>query len=69
MSGIIFSIVSRWSRSRVTSLETMEKIMPDIDKFILDGDVGQRLLPLMPLGASPLLPAALRPATDAVKGT
>ena len=46
----------------------MEKIMPDIDKFILDGDVGQRLLPLMPLGgASPLLPASLRTATEALK--
>ena len=49
-------------------LETMEKILPETDKVILDGDLGQRLLPLMPLGTSPVLPASLRAATEAVKG-
>jgi membrane protease subunit HflK len=49
-------------------LETMEKILPDSDKVILDGGIGQRLLPLMPLGTSPLLPATLRPAAEPVKG-
>ena len=49
-------------------LETMEKILPDTDKVILDGDLGQRLLPLMSLGTSSLLPASLRPATEPVKG-
>ena len=49
-------------------LETMEKILPDTDKVIMDGDLGQRLLPLMPLGTSPLLPASLRPAIAPVTG-
>ena len=49
-------------------LETMEKILPDADKVIVDGDIGQRLLPLMPLGTPPLLPASLRPATEPLKG-
>ena len=49
-------------------LETMEKILPDTDKVIFDGDLGQRLLPLMPLGTSPLLPATLRPSTEPAKG-
>ena len=49
-------------------LETMEKILPETDKVILDGDLGQRLLPLMPLGTSPALPAGLRAATEALKG-
>ena len=66
------SVLAEYEKSREVTrdrlhLETMEKIMPDIDKFILDGDVGQRLLPLMPLGASPLLPAPLRTATEPVK--
>jgi membrane protease subunit HflK len=30
-------------------LETIEKILPDIDKIVVGGDVGQRLLPLLPL--------------------
>jgi hypothetical protein len=46
----------------------MEKILPETDKVILDGDLGQRLLPLLPLGTSPLLPTTLRPATEPVKG-
>jgi modulator of FtsH protease HflK len=32
-------------------LETLEKVLPTIDKFILDGDVGNRLLPLLSVGA------------------
>ena len=49
-------------------LETMEKILPDTDKVILDGDLGQRLLPLMPLGTSQLLPASLRPTVAPANG-
>jgi modulator of FtsH protease HflK len=41
-------------------LETLEKILPDIDKVIIGGDVQQRLLPLMPItpagmGGSPAI--------------
>jgi membrane protease subunit HflK len=37
-------------------LETIEKVLPEIDKLVLDGDLGQRLMPLLPLapGATPL---------------
>lgn len=33
-------------------LETLEKTLPDIDKIIMGGDLNQRLLPLLPLGAT-----------------
>jgi membrane protease subunit HflK len=49
-------------------LETMEKILPDSDKVILDGSAGQRLLPLMPVGNWSLLPATLRPGAEPAKG-
>jgi membrane protease subunit HflK len=46
-------------------LETIEKILPDIDKIVVGGDVGQRLLPLLPLtGAGErLLQPAPQPET------
>lgn len=67
------SVLAEYEKSREVTrdrlhLETMEKILPDTDKVILDGDLGQRLLPLLPLGTSPLLPATLRLATEPVKG-
>jgi hypothetical protein len=49
-------------------LETVERILPDIDKLIVDGDISQRLMPLLPVGGTvtpsanvaptPLLPPA-----------
>jgi len=44
-------------------LETVEKILPDSDKVIVDGAVGQRLLPLLPVGAAhgATLPLPARP--------
>lgn len=33
-------------------LETIEKILPDIDKIVVGGDLSQRLLPLLPLNAA-----------------
>ena len=67
------SVLAEYEKSREVTrdrlhLETMEKILPDTDKVILDGDLGQRLLPMMPLGTSSLLPATLRTATEPVKG-
>jgi hypothetical protein len=47
-------------------LETIEKILPDIDKVIVDGRVGDRLMPLLPMasGQLPVIPpAAVRPPT------
>ncbi|MBI2949182.1 MAG: FtsH protease activity modulator HflK [Verrucomicrobia bacterium] len=67
------SVLAEYEKAREVTrdrlhLETMEKILPDTDKVILDGDLGQRLLPLMPLGSSPTLPPMLRPAIEPVKG-
>lgn len=64
------SVLAEYEKSRDVTrdrlhLETLEKILPDTDKVILDGDLGQRLLPLLPLGTSSLLPAPLRPASEA----
>jgi len=48
-------------------LESIEKILPGIDKVIVDSDIGQRLMPLLPLagGFAPLTttPAPATPAT------
>jgi membrane protease subunit HflK len=41
-------------------LETIEKILPHIDKIVVGGDLQQRLLPLLPL--TPDAPGLLRPA-------
>ena len=67
------SVLAEYEKSRGVTrdrphLETMEKILPDSDKVILDSDLGQRLLPLMPLGTSALLPTTFRPGTEPVKG-
>ncbi len=67
------SVLAEYEKSREVTrdrlhLETMEKILPDTDKVIMDSDLGQRLLPLMPLGTSPLLPASLRPAIAPASG-
>ncbi|MCW5554981.1 MAG: FtsH protease activity modulator HflK [Verrucomicrobiae bacterium] len=43
-------------------LETIEKILPDIDKIVVGGDLSQRLLPLLPLntgGGEMLRPAGI----------
>ncbi len=67
------SVLAEYEKSREVTrdrlhLETMEKILPDIDKVILDGDLGQRLLPLLPLGTSPLVPSVLRSTPEPLKG-
>jgi len=48
------SVLAEYEKARGVTrdrlhLETMEKILPDIDKVIVGGDVNQRLLPLLPL--------------------
>ncbi|MDA1273215.1 MAG: FtsH protease activity modulator HflK [Verrucomicrobia bacterium] len=67
------SVLAEYEKSREVTrdrlhLETMERILPNADKVILDGDFGQRLLPLMPLGGLSQLPAALPTAIEPVKG-
>jgi len=56
------SVLAEYEKARDVTrdrlhLETIEKILPDIDKVIIGGDVNQRLLPLLPLtpGAASLL--------------
>lgn len=65
------SVLAEYEKARDVTrdrlhLETIEKILPDIDKVIIGGDVNQRLLPLLPLtpGAASLLKpqAAAAPA-------
>ena len=51
------SVLAEYEKAKAVTrdrlhLETVEKILPDIDKIIVDGDVGQRLMPLLPLGGS-----------------
>ena len=72
-SSRFLSVLAEYEKAKSVTrdrlhLETMEKILPDSDKVILDGGIGQRLLPLMLLGNSPLLPATLRPAIEPLKG-
>jgi len=67
------SVLAEYEKAREVTrdrlhLETVEKILPDIDKVIIGGDVNQRLLPLLPLtpGAANLLkpPSADAPTSD-----
>ncbi|MEE9519929.1 MAG: FtsH protease activity modulator HflK [bacterium] len=37
-------------------LETMEEILPEMDKFLLGGDSGSSVLPILPLGKGSLTP-------------
>jgi membrane protease subunit HflK len=51
------SVLAEYEKARDVTrdrlhLETVEKILPDIDKIIIGGDVNQRLLPLLPLTPS-----------------
>jgi modulator of FtsH protease HflK len=53
-------------------LETMEKILPNIDKVILGGDVNQRVLPLLPItgaGAAMLDTRRTTPAPSTTPAT
>lgn len=47
-------------------LETVEKILPEIDKVIVDGGLGRRTLPLLSLGPG-ASPVALSPTPESVK--
>lgn len=58
------SVLAEYQKAKTVTrdrlhLETLEKTLPDIDKIVMGGDLGQRLLPLLPLGASS--PEWLRP--------
>jgi len=47
-------------------LETAERVLPEIDKLIVDSDISQRLMPLLPLGGvvtPPVNVPAAPPAT------
>jgi len=68
------SVLAEYEKARDVTrdrlhLETVEKILPDIDKIIIGGDVNQRLLPLLPLtpGAASLLNPSSAAAPTPVK--
>ncbi|MGB8463575.1 MAG: hypothetical protein WCE49_01380, partial [Terrimicrobiaceae bacterium] len=42
-------------------LESVEKILSEVDKIIVDGSIGQRLMPLLPIGGAVTLPANIAP--------
>jgi membrane protease subunit HflK len=44
-------------------IETMEEILPNVDKIILDGKAGERLLPYLPLDR-PRAPKTSAPAAE-----
>ena len=61
------SVLAEYSKAKDVTrdrlhLETIEKILPDIEKFVMDTGVGNRLMPLLPLGAGPLPPIVSPPA-------
>lgn len=65
-SARFLSVLAEYEKAKAVTrdrlhLETVEKILPEIDKVIVDRDVGQRLMPLLPLaGGLPQLPAPAR---------
>jgi len=58
------SVLAEYEKAREVTrdrlhLETVEKVLTDIDKFVVGGEVGHRLLPLLPLapgGTDPFNP-------------
>lgn len=62
------SVLAEYEKARDVTrdrlhLETVEKVLPDIDKFIVGGEVNQRLLPLLPLTPGGTNAVNLRGAT------
>ena len=61
------SVLAEYEKAREVTrdrlhLETVEKVLTDIDKFIVGDEVGQRLLPLLPLATGGTDPFNLRGA-------
>jgi membrane protease subunit HflK len=67
------SVLAEYEKAKAVTrdrlhLETVEKILPDIDKIIVDSEVGQRLMPLLPFATgAPVLPAPAAPARPATE--
>jgi len=72
-SARFLSVLAEYEKAKTVTrdrlhLETVEKILPEIDKVIVDRDVGQRLMPLLPLaGGLPQLPAPVRTTPEPPK--
>ncbi len=74
-SARFLSVLAEYEKAKSVTrdrlhLETVEKILPDVDKVIVDGKVGERLMPLLPMGGGlplPATPAPVRPGTEPVK--
>jgi membrane protease subunit HflK len=61
------SVLTEYERARAVTrerlhLEAVERILSGVNKIIVDGSIGQRLMPLLPLGGAPTLPTSLPPA-------
>jgi membrane protease subunit HflK len=48
-------------------LETVERVLPEIDKLIVDGDISQRLMPLLPVGGVVTPPVNIPSAPPAAR--
>jgi membrane protease subunit HflK len=69
-SARFLSVLAEYEKAKTVTrdrlhLETVEKILPDVDKVIVDGKVGERLMPLLPMsgGALPVIPPSAVRAT------
>jgi membrane protease subunit HflK len=74
-SARFLSVLAEYEKAKTVTrdrlhLETVEKILPDIDKVIVDGQLGERLIPLLPMGGGlppTATPAPVRPGTEPAK--
>lgn len=70
-SARFLSVLAEYEKAKQVTrdrlhLETVEKILPDLDKVIVDSKVGERLMPLLPMGVpAPVAPAAPVPVAPA----
>ncbi len=73
-SARFLSVLAEYEKAKQVTrdrlhLETVEKILPDVDKVVVDGKVSERLMPLLPMAAPPVPAAAppARPAAEAIR--
>ncbi len=71
-SARFLSVLAEYEKAKAVTrtrlhLETVEKILPEIDKVIVDSGLGQRLIPLLPLGAALVPPVPIQPAPELPK--
>lgn len=67
------SVLAEYEKARGVTrerlyLETVESVLAQTDKVIVDEGIGQRILPLLPLGGLPAPPLAAEPPPERAKG-